>query len=362
MEYTTTKKNLVLSYVSDYNGCGFIRNILPTTYLNAVFGSREDIRVITSPVMIFQPDILQRTRSILFQRTMGDGMIDSVRKYKEMQKKYKFKMIYDIDDYVWGDDIPDYNMGYTIPQSTRSSSLEIIKLMDIVCVSTTYLKDSLIAMGINENKIEVVHNTLPQFLWGLDKKPLKTEKIIKPTVLWSSSPSHWDNQNKLYGDMDNSWREWIIKSVKEDKINYIQLGGLPWFFEEIRDKIRYCEWINTLHYPHLIKSFNTDFGISPIVDNIFNYAKSPLKYQEYCVSGIVGIGTVFDDNKNSPYEVSITKVSNNITVDEIDDLVFNKLVYPEVYNKIIADQYTSVVDNGWNTENKNYINKLLSIL
>ena len=32
------KKNLVLSYVSDYTGCGHIRNIIPFTYMKSVFG------------------------------------------------------------------------------------------------------------------------------------------------------------------------------------------------------------------------------------------------------------------------------------------------------------------------------------
>lgn len=362
------KKNIVLSYVSDYTGCGHIRNIIPSTYLNAIFGRDSQMNIITSPTMIFQPDILKRTRSIFFQRTMGPQSVDLVKQYKELQKQYKFKMVYDLDDFIWdgkdfGEEIPDYNFGKeAITAKVQNASIENMKMMDTVTVTCEFLKDYIASKGVDKNKIQIVHNTMPSFLWGSDKKEHITKKIEKPTIVWSSSPTHWHDGKKLLGDLDNAWYQWIIKSVKEDKINYIQMGGLPWFFEEIKDKITVCGWVNSLHYPSAVKSLKADFGIAPLVSNFFNYSKSPIKYQEYCVAGIVGVGTVFTNGKPSPYDIALTQAPDNVTSEMLDHLFFEYLCLPENYNRLLDQQYQQVIDNNWITESSGYVNLMTSIL
>ncbi len=361
------KKHLVLSLISDYTGCGHIRNILPSTYLNAVFGKGHGLQIITTPILIEQPEILQRTRSILFQRTMGPQTPRLIAHYKELQKQYKFKMIYDIDDFIWdgeedGEEIPSYNFGKGgIDEAVRQSAIDNMKLMDEITVTTQFLKDYIASRGVDKDKITIVHNTLPSFLWGNQKRKHITEPIKKPRILWSASPTHWHNEKKLCGDMENAWRDWVIKSVKEDSIEYIQMGGLPWFFEEIKDKITVIDWVNSLHYPQRVNSLNADIGIAPLVPNYFNYSKSAIKYQEYCVAGILGVGTVFSNGKPSPYDIALTKAYDTITVDEIDRMI-RKLCLPENFNRTIDEQYQQVGNNDWITESAGYVNKMTSIL
>ena len=363
------KKNLVIAITSDYTGCGHIRNILPSLYSNAVFGSSGDMQIISTPTPINDPDILKRTRSILFQRTMGNAsVVNLVTHFKELQRQFKYKLVYDIDDFIWdgpedGEDIPEYNFGKNaINDEVQQSAITIMKMMDIVTVSTQFLKDYIATLGVDNSKIIVLHNTLPSFLWGnMDYTP-KVKKITKPRILWSSSPTHWHDGQKLYGDMDNAWREWVIKSVNEDKIEYIQMGGLPWFFEEIKDKITVIPWVNSLQYPGTIKSIRADIGIAPLVANYFNYSKSAIKYQEYCISGIVGVGTVFSNGKTSPYDVSVNTATDDITVEEIDHMIFDVLCEPDMYNKVIQAQFDQVKNNGWTTESSQYVNLLTSIL
>jgi len=364
----SVKKNVVLSYVSDYTGCGHIRNIIPSTYLNAIFGRDAQMNIITSPAMIFQPDILKRTRSILFQRTMGPHSVGMIQQYKELQKQYQFKMVYDLDDFIWdgkdiGEEIPNYNFGKeAINSEVQNSCIENMKMMDTVTVTCDFLRDYIASKGVDKNKIKIVHNTMPSFLWGSDKKAHITKKIEKPTIVWSSSPTHWHDGKKLLGDMDNAWLQWIIKSVKEDKINYVQMGGLPWFFEEIKDKIKVYGWVNSLHYPAAVKSVKADFGIAPLVPNFFNYSKSPIKYQEYCVAGIVGVGTIFANGKPSPYDIALTHTLDTVTVEMLDHLFFEYLCLPENYNRLLDQQYQQVMDNSWITESQGYVNLMTSIL
>ena len=207
----------------------------------------------------------------------------------------------------------------------------------------------------------MIHNTLPQYFWGNERREYITEKIKKPRVLWSASPTHWNNESKLLGDMDNAWKDWVIKAVNEDRIEYIQMGGLPWFFEEIKDKIQIVDWVPSYHYHMAIKSLKADIGISPLVPNYFNYSKSAIKYQEYCVSGIVGVATVFDNGNMSPYDVSVVKAKDNITIDEIESLI-DDLTEPETYNKVLDAQYQQVIDESWITESAGYINRITKIL
>lgn len=237
-------------------------------------------------------------------------------------------------------------------------------MMDAICVTTPFLKDYIAKRGsIDPERIHIVHNTLPDFLWKFNnKKPHITEKIKKPRVLWSSSPTHWGDHTKLCGDMDNAWKDWVIKNVKEDKIDYIQMGGLPWFFEEIKDKITVYNWVNSLKYPDVIREVNADFGIAPLVPNYFNYSKSSIKYQEYCVAGIVGVGSVFTNGEPSPYDIALTTAPDDVTVEMLDDLFFNKLSEPDTYNKLLDEQYQQVEDNSWITESPGYINLMTSIL
>jgi len=362
------QKNLVLSYISDYTGCGHIRNILPTTYLNAIFGRDNQLNVITSPAMIFQPDILKRTRSILFQRTMGPHSVDIIKRYKDLQSQFKFKMVYDLDDFIWdgkdiGEEIPNYNFGKeAINDEVQNSAIENMKMMDTICVTAPFLKDYIASKGVDKDKIVIVHNTMPSFLWGSEKKQPIEKKIEKPTIVWSSSPTHWHDSKKLYGDLDNAWYRWIVRSVKAGRINYVQMGGLPWFFEEIKNDIRIYNWVNSLHYPEAVKSTKADFGIAPLVPNFFNYSKSPIKYQEYCVAGIVGVGTVFTNGKPSPYDICKTQAPDNVTEDMLDHLFFEYLCLPENYNRLLTEQYQQVVDNHWITESSGYVNMMTSIL
>lgn len=363
------QKNLVLSYVSDSTGCGHIRNIFPMTYMNSIFGKTGRFNILISPVMIFQHDILVRTRSVFFQRTMNPGHIGAVKAYKENQKKYGYKMVYDIDDFIWrgpdvGECIPDYNFGgKTIGDDIRKSSLEIMNLMDTVCVSTKFLGDYIKSHGVDKPEIKVVHNSVPQYFWGPQRKKPIQNRIERPRVIYTGSPTHYLNQEKLKGDWENAWCEWVIKNVMDNKIDFCCMGGLPFFFEGLanRKNFKVIDWVNSYQYHLPIKDFRADFGIAPLVPNYFNYSKSCIKYQEYCALGILGIGTVFTNGKPSPYEVCLVQAPDNITVNGIEE-IFRKYREPEIYNDTIKKQYAQIDKNGWWMESEEYVKMLASIL
>ncbi len=368
---TTVKKNLVILYASDSTGCGHIRSVFPYSFLGSIFGKPQTLLPLISPVFIFQHDLMVRARDLIFQRQMTGTHLDIIRKYKNMQAKYKYKMIYDIDDLLWGlnenqggdkkHGIPSYNFASErIGMDEKVSSIEIMKLMDLVTVSTmqlaNYLKDK-----IGGTQLKVVYNTVPKYLYGEDRRKPITEKIKKPKILYAGSPTHYSNRRRLPGDWDNRWVQYIIKQVKAEKILFYCMGGLPYVFDSIKEKVAIHEWVSSYHYALLLKRINPDFLIMPLINNYFNSCKSDVKYVEACAIGSIGIGSTFESGDPSPYDNNIVTIKDTATVEEIEKLI-DECSEADVFNKIIKSQYDMLISQGRYTESPKYINSLVNML
>lgn len=367
---TNVRKNVLLSYVSDATGCGHIRNVFPVTYLNALFGKSQDLVPIISPMFLWQEDILIRTKSILFQRQMSPEHYNLIKRYKDMQPQYGYKMVYDIDDFIWGknelqggdkeDGVPTYNFGWQgITDPVKHFSLEIIKLMDHITVSSEYLKYWLSEKEGITVPITVVPNSIPMYFWGNKKKKAKKNPIVKPKVIYTGSPTHYNNQTKMLGDFDNAFKDFVINNVRSGKIDFTCMGDLPWFFTEIKDLITVIPWLNSYQYHMGVKSANADFAIGPLVRNNFNYSKSYIKYQECCAEGIPFIGSVFTNGKPSPYDISILKANDVCTVNDIEKIIFGLASNPVAYSDVVTKQYAWLENSGGYLESPKYVQTLL---
>lgn len=365
------RKNLVLSFASDASGCGHIRNIQIFSYLNAIFGKSGQLHPAILPFFVFQPEVLIYTRSIFFQRMMNPQQVQIVKKYKELQPQFRYKMVYDIDDFIFkgteeGEDIPDYNFGKKgITDEIRKSAVEIMNMMDTVCVSTEFLGKYLKEKAGVTTEIKVVPNTVPMYFFGPETRKPITEKIKKPRVVWTGSPTHYNDKERLKGDMDNAWCDWVIKSVKDNKIDFLLMGAhkIPFFFEELEglENFKIVKWVNSYQYILTLMSFKPDIGIAPLVNNFFNRSKSDLKNIEFSAAGCVSIGTTFSDGSSSPYDNNIIKTPDNITVEGIDKII-NEVTEPENFNDIIQRQYKYLRDNNRYLESQGFINYFCSII
>lgn len=371
-KFVKIQKNLVLFYKSDDSGCGHVRSILPAMYLNAVFGKSGQLRPVVLPFFVFQPEILVYTRSIFFQRTMNPAQLPLVQKYKELQSQFQYKMVYDIDDFIFkgddpGEDIPDYNFGKkTISDEVRKTAIEIMNLMDVVCVSTEFLGDYIKNKCGVKTPIKVVPNSVPMYFYGPRQRAPITEKIKVPKVIWTGSPTHYSEEKKLKGDLDNAWCEWIIKSVKDKKIRFLMMGTnhIPFFFKELEgnENFKIIGWLNTFQYNMPILDYQPDIGIMPLVPNFFNASKSDVKMIETYASGAIAIGTSpFSNKLPSPYDICFNKLPDTCTVQDIEKLV-DYLCEPEIFNETIKKQYQYLHENGRYLESAKFVNYLGSIL
>ncbi len=368
--YVSVKKNILLSYVSDATGCGHIRNIFPMTYLNAIFGKEQQVMPIISPIFIWQEDILARTKSILFQRQMAPEHYNLILRYKELQPKYGFKMVYDIDDFIWGhnekqggdkeDGVPSYNFGWHgITEPVKKYSVEIMKLMDKITVTSEYLRFYINKVLDVNVPVEIVPNAIPMYFWGNTKRKQIKKPITKPRIVYTGSPTHYSNQERLLGDFENAYKEFIIKNVLENKIEFVVMGDCPWFFEGIKDKIQVIGWLNSYQYHLGVKAINADFAIGPLVRNNFNYSKSYIKYQEMCAIGIPFIGSVFTNGKPSPYDICELKVTDNCKVEDLEKIVFGLSNNLDEYNNVMKKQYDWMDRSGGYLESPKYVQMLL---
>lgn len=367
------RKNLILSYVADSTGCGHIRNVFPFTYTNSLFGKSGSMYAVISPSFVKQQDLLMQTRTLFFQRQMAPGQVAAIKEYKTNQPLFKYKMCYDLDDYIWGlnelqggnkeDGVPSYNFGYSkITDEVKTSCVEIMNLMDVITVSSPFLKQYIEnTLGVKV-PIFVVKNSLPKYFWGHERRKGIEKRLEKPRVLYSGSPTHYSNDKKLKGDWDSVWCDYVIKAVKENKIDFTCMGGLPFFFEPIKDKITILNWVNSFDYHSALKSTKPDFVLMPLTPNNFNRSKSDIKAIEAYAVGALAIGSKFSDGSISPYDNCIVPpLDEHCTVQDIENLI-SEYCRPDKFSRAIKAQNDYMENEGRWTESKKFVAEFIKNL
>ena len=361
----------IINIISDYGGQGTIRNIWPFSVINTIYGSQRTLVNTWYHNFPDDPMILENASAIYFQRQMSEGQLLAARHYEFNQQTFGYKMVWDMDDMIWGlnekqggsdkEGIPVYNSAWErVSIEMKKNSVEMMKLMNTCTFSTQYLADYVEKEFGIKNSV-IVPNTVQRAYWGEDQREPITENIEKPRILYTGSPSHYSNKDKHLGDWDNAWKDWVIDSVNNDEIEMYIIGVMPWFFEEIKDKITLIPWVPIFALHLAIKKINPHFCINPLIENQFNSAKSDLKQVESSAAGMACVGTVFDSGEVSPYDHAAIRVSDSSTVEDIK-MIIKKNSTPAVFNSIIIEQYKWMEENDRYTESPKYINKFIEIL
>lgn len=382
-------KNIAIIYCRDTSGCSHVRLRYNAEYING-----HEIGVIPTllPYYTFEPQYLAHAKSIVFQRPMNKIDIDLLKRYKELQPKFGYKLVGEFDDLVFltgdadaiNDSVPPYNPSHEGVhkniEEIMNTAAQTLPLLDLIVVSTDYLK-KVIERKFNVSNVMVVKNVVPRYLWNFERKKNITEDLVKPRVIYSGSPTHYKQPIPKHkpgqhpnfpkghpgqpgdrGDWNTALCDWVIKNVKEDKIDFYVMGSLPFFWEEIKDKIQYIPWADSHTFPRKFMEVHADFSIASIVNNPFNRAKSSLRFTEACACGCVFIGNTFTENDDSPYrEINPEcKFTDKSSVSEIDDM-FWKLCKKDTYNEIMNWQYNYINSSGCWLESTQHINQMMLV-
>lgn len=298
----------VLNYYADYGGCGFWRMIWPEFLLN--FYQKAICSGMTQ--MILDIRFYQNIKAVRFQRQATEHQLMFIRELNKIKKDFDLRLLYEVDDIVFKEDIPDYNRCKDAFNDDKivKNILNIIGMMDEMTVTCQFMKDYYIHKTGNKN-ITVIPNYAPKF-W-LDRF-YDEETIFKnfeknkkrPRILYSGSGTHIDvlNRTGMKDDFHHVVDE-IIKARK--KFKFVWKGCYPLAVKPFIDngEMEYIDWSSLPNYPQDIVHTNSNLTFAPLVDNIFNRSKSNIKMIE---AGALGLPGAYQDL--CTYEMSNNKFKN----------------------------------------------------
>lgn len=293
-----------INYYADYSGCGHWRMIWPEHILNA----HQKAVIHGTTMMVLDERYYENTHTVRVQRQATGHQLQFIKALKQISEKKDFRLIYEIDDIVFHEDIPDYNKfkpAFVDPE-IRQSAMEIMNICDEVTVTCKFMQEYYRSKISNQN-ITVIPNYPPKWWIGKHYNPdsiaknyRKTRK--KPRIVYAASGAHFDVDNRV-NQRDDFFHvtEAIAKTV--DQFQWVFLGAFPLPLTHLvqEGKIEFHDWKRLYEYPQLLHDVNPTVLIAPLQDNTFNRAKSDLKYIEACCLGIPVICQDICTYQNAPY-------------------------------------------------------------
>jgi len=343
-----------LNYYADFSGCGFWRMIWPEHLLNA----HQKMVVHGSTVMCFDANYFRGIQAVRIQRQATPHQLKFVQFLKELSKQLGFRIIFEIDDIMFSEDIPEYNKfkpAFTDPEIRRCAQ-EIMSLCDEVTVTCDYMKDYYADKTGNRN-VTVIPNYPPKWWMGqfynekrISENYDRYEK--KPRILYAGSGAHFDVDNRV-GQKDDFEHvcETIVKT--KDKFQWVFLGAFPLPLQSyVHNKtFEFHSWSSLYNYPEKIYNLNVNMMVAPLQDNVFNRAKSDLKYIEACSYGL----PIACQDMVTYQDAPIKFKTGDEMVDQIETTLAKKGKYMNTCAKA-----RKVVESRW-LENEDNINKYVEL-
>lgn len=287
-----------LNYLADYGGCGFYRCMGPNFLLNLY----QHAVVVESTAMILDPKFYSTVEVVKFQRQATPMQKDFIKAIqgliKSSETKVK-KLIYEVDDVVFAEDIPLYNRNRDAftDKVIQDSIYEILNTMDEITVTSDYFRDYMISKTGNKNV-----TTVPNYLmkWWFDryynlgdlvKKFEKSKK--KPVVAIFASGTHVDVANRTNQQDDFATVvPAIIKARKDFEWHFYGSFPLPLKPYIDRGDFKFFPWVQLPDFAETVANSGAQITFAALQDNTFNRCKSNIKLLE---SGAIGLPCVCPD-------------------------------------------------------------------
>jgi hypothetical protein len=284
-----------INYYADYGGCGFWRMIWPEFLMNAY--NKGCMSGLTQ--MILDLRFYQGIKAIRLQRQATPFQKTFVQELKKVKKDLGFRLIYEIDDIVFKDDIPDYNRCKEafVSQDIIDSILEIMSMMDEITVTCDYMKEYYQQKTGNKN-VTVIPNYPPKFWLDRFYNKNNIQKLFekhkkRPRVLYSGSGTHVDVLNKTnFNDDFKHVTDEIIKARK--KFKFVWKGCYPLAVKPYIEngEMEFLSWSSLHDYPQGLVEAECNVSFASLTDNVFNRSKSNIKIIE---AGGIGMPGVYQD-------------------------------------------------------------------
>jgi len=287
----------------------------------------------STTAMVADPRWYQNVTAVKLQRQASSAQVEFVKYLKQIQQEHGFKLMYEVDDVVFKEVIPDYNKFKFAfdTEEIRENCIEIINLVDEVTVTCDFMR-RLYQEKTDQKNITVIPNFIPNGWMGQLFNPRDIERNYeankrKPRILYTGSGAHYDVENKTGGKDDMyEVRDFIRKTV--DKYQWIFVGAFPPQLADLveQQKIEFYQWQTLLKYPYFVSSLRAQLMVAPLQVNDFNRAKSDIKYIEGCILGIPCLCQDMDTYAAAPDNLKFS------SVEEFEDKI-NRILNPKKKNK-----------------------------
>jgi hypothetical protein len=278
-----------INYLADYSGCGHWRILWPEQVINMTQRGLSQ----STTAMVADPRWYQGVKCVKLQRQASKAQVDFVKHLKQVQQEHGFKIIYEVDDVVFREEIPDYNK-FKFAFDTaevRDNCIQLMDMADEITVTCDFMR-RLFQSKLTNKKVTVIPNFVPNtwmgylFDRGRVQQALEKHKR-KPRILYTGSGAHYDVNNKTGGKDDMSAVIGVIRNTIS-KYQWIFVGACPPPLADLVNsgKIEFHPWKSLLEYPKFIANLGAQLMVAPLSINNFNNSKSDLKFIEACTLGI----------------------------------------------------------------------------
>tara|TARA_R110002096_G_scaffold395795_1_gene591334 strand:- start:624 stop:1841 length:1218 start_codon:yes stop_codon:yes gene_type:complete len=336
-----------LNYYADYSGCGHWRMIWPEQVMNA----HQKAVVHGTTVMNVDERYYIQTKGIRIQRQATPQQLEFVKWLRKVADKNDIRLIYEIDDICFHEDIPDYNKyktAFTDP-AIRNSAQEMMAMCDEITVTCPFMKEYYSSKTGNKN-VTVLPNFMPKFWLGRHSNINRTMESYdnnkkKPRVLYAGSGAHFDIENRVkFKDDFYHVNDVIRKTV--DKYQWVFLGAHPLPIRDLvqSGKVEFHPWKKLYEYGQGLYDLNVNIIVAPLQDNTFNRAKSDLKYIEACALGLPIVCQDLCTYENAPIKFK----TGDEMIAQIEHTLHDRKRYKSLCRK--ATQYG---DTRWLEDDRN---------
>lgn len=305
-----------------------VENQIPQCTRYRVINKAEQLRSFSHEVWTvnasdFQMGYAEYASQIIIYRTPYS---EQFKQLVELAHKYNKPVFYDIDDLVYDTSYTD-QLDYvktlgkeekeTYDSGVRSYG-KLMELCDAFITSTTDLKNELLKLG---KPVYLNRNLASEELISISEqaidKTIKDKKKIK-IGYFSGSITHNENFDLI--------RSAILKILKEFPQTELHLVGhltIPDEMKNYKKQFIVHDFLDWTLLPSLVAEM--DINLAPLVDNVFNRAKSEIKWLE---AALVGVTTVASDigsfSEIITNETTGVLVADGMWYEQLKDLIDNK--------------------------------------
>jgi len=286
-EQFPNKKGLLNVYfhVAENSGVGYYRQYLPALKL------REHglCNVMISDFKWGIGDHIEPNLPVLTKIANWADVIVTGRKdqgefyamWGKMKEMFNVPIVMDTDDNVMHvrPSNPGYSGYHPGSDAIMWNKYGVAKVFDAITVST---EDLVKVYGKYNKKIFLLPNNLDVEWWNKFPKKVYDDGILR--IGFIASASHPEGVRIIKEPVVQ-----ILKKYPNTKFLISQIFYEMFRDTEVFDRVEAVPWINLEEWPEKYKDLGIDIGIAPLTDNLFNRAKSNLRWMEYSLQGVPSI-------------------------------------------------------------------------